>query len=64
MPLVRAGLLDGWAGAVSPTLLVTVLPSVAALLLQDRDDTFGRHWVAPMLVGALDGDGVGLARLP
>jgi uncharacterized membrane protein len=51
-------------GLASPTLLLPVLPSVATLLLQDRDDTFGRHWVAPILVGVWLATVYGLARLP
>jgi uncharacterized membrane protein len=51
-------------GLVAPQTLLPVLPSVATLLLQDRDDTFGRHWVTPILVGVWMATIVGLARLP
>ena len=34
---------------LAPQLLIADIPSFTALFLQDRDDTFGRHWAAPML---------------
>ena len=62
--LVWAGLSTGGLALLSPTTLVTSLPSLGALLLQNRDDTFGRHWVAPLLVGLWMATALGLARLP
>ena len=62
--LVWASLSTGGLALLSPTTLVTSLPSLGALLLQNRDDTFGRHWVAPLLVGLWMATALGLARLP
>jgi uncharacterized membrane protein len=62
--LVWAGLSTGGVALLSPATLVTSLPSLAALLFQNRDDTFGRHWVAPLLVGLWMATALGLARLP
>jgi Predicted membrane protein (DUF2079) len=62
--LVWAGLSTGGLALLAPTTLVTSLPSLGALLLQNRDDTFGRHWVAPLLVGLWMATALGLARLP
>ena len=59
-----AGLSTGGLALLSPTTAVTALPSLGALLLQNRDDTFGRHWVAPLLVGLWMATALGLARLP
>jgi uncharacterized membrane protein len=61
--LVWAGLSTGGLALLSPATLVTTLPSLGALLLQNRDDTFGRHWVAPLLVGLWMATALGLARL-
>jgi len=58
------GLSTGGLALLSPTTAVTALPSLGALLLQNRDDTFGRHWVAPLLVGLWMATALGLARLP
>lgn len=62
--LVWVGLPTAGLALLSPATLVTTLPSLGALLLQDRDDTFGRHWVAPLLVGLWMATALGLARLP
>ncbi|MFN8632485.1 MAG: DUF2079 domain-containing protein [Chloroflexota bacterium] len=62
--LMQAGLSTGGLALLSPTTLVTALPSFGALMLQNRDDTFGRHWVAPLLVGLWMATALGLARLP
>jgi hypothetical protein len=62
--LVWAGLSTGGLALLSPATAVTALPSLGALLLQNRDDTFGRHWVAPLLVGLWMAAALGLARLP
>jgi uncharacterized membrane protein len=62
--LLWVGLSTGGLGLLSPATLVTTLPSLGALLFQNRDDTFGRHWVAPMLVGLWMATALGLARLP
>lgn len=62
--LMWAGLSTGGLALLSPTTAVTALPSLGALLLQNRDDTFGRHWVAPLLVGLWMATALGLARLP
>jgi uncharacterized membrane protein len=62
--LVWVGLSTGGLALLSPATLVTAMPSVGALLLQNRDDTFGRHWVAPLLVGLWMATALGLARLP
>ena len=43
--------------------LIPALPSGAALLLQDRDDTFSRHWVLPLLVAIWFATVVGLSRV-
>jgi uncharacterized membrane protein len=51
-------------GLLAPTVLLPAAPSLAALLLQDRDDTFGRHWVTPLLVAVWLATAFGLARLP
>lgn len=58
------GLSTGGLALLSPSTLVTALPSLGVLLFQNRDDTFGRHWVAPMLVGLWMATALGLARLP
>jgi uncharacterized membrane protein len=50
-------------GLLAPRTLLVSGPHLAALLLQDRDDTFGRHWAAPLLVGIWMGTIAGLARL-
>ncbi|MCC6179206.1 MAG: DUF2079 domain-containing protein [Chloroflexi bacterium] len=50
-------------GVLAPQALLTGLPSLAALLLQDRDDTFGRHWVTPLLVAIWFATVLGLAWL-
>ncbi|MFN0070711.1 MAG: DUF2079 domain-containing protein [Chloroflexota bacterium] len=39
----------GGLALLQPQLLVANIPSFSALFLQDRDDTFRRHWAAPML---------------
>jgi uncharacterized membrane protein len=62
--LLWAGLSTGGLALLSPTTAITALPSLGALLLQNRDDTFGRHWVAPLLVGLWMATALGLARLP
>jgi uncharacterized membrane protein len=59
-----AGLSTGGLALLSPTTAITAAPSLGALLLQNRDDTFGRHWVAPLLVGVWMATALGLARLP
>ena len=61
--LLWAGLSTGGLALLSPATLMTALPSLGALLFQNRDDTFGRHWVAPLLVGLWMATAVGLARL-
>ncbi len=48
---------------LAPHALLVAAPSAAALLLQDRDDTFGRHWVVPLLVATWFATIVGLARV-
>ncbi|MCC7368454.1 MAG: DUF2079 domain-containing protein [Chloroflexi bacterium] len=58
------GLSTGGLALLSPATAITAGPSLAALLLQNRDDTFGRHWVAPLLVGVWMATALGLARLP
>jgi uncharacterized membrane protein len=62
--LLWAGLSTGGLPLLSPTTFVTALPTLGALMFQNRDDTFGRHWVAPMLVGLWMATALGLARLP
>ncbi|MGE3912749.1 MAG: DUF2079 domain-containing protein, partial [Chloroflexota bacterium] len=62
--LVWAGLSTGGLALLSPTTAITALPSLGALMFQNRDDTFGRHWVAPLLVGLWMATALGLARLP
>lgn len=59
-----AGLSTGGLALLSPTTAITAGPSLGALLFQNRDDTFGRHWVAPLLVGLWMATALGLARLP
>ena len=49
---------------LAPWTLVVAAPAFLALLLQDRDDTFGRHWAAPLLAVLWLGTVAGLARLP
>ncbi|MBA2451033.1 MAG: DUF2079 domain-containing protein, partial [Chloroflexi bacterium] len=49
---------------LAPRTLVIAVPTLLALLLQDRDDTFGRHWAAPLLVALWLATIAGLARLP
>src|SRR5262249_39815311 len=61
--LTWAGLSTGGLALLSPTTLVTAVPSLAALLLQNRDDTFSRHWVTPLLIGLWMATALGLARL-
>lgn len=39
----------GGLALLQPQLLLANVPSFTALFLQDRDDTFRRHWAAPML---------------
>ena len=51
-------------GLLAPQSLLVAAPSFAALALQDRDDTFGRHWAAPLLVAVWFATVAGLARLP
>jgi hypothetical protein len=53
----------GGLGVFAPASLLAGIPSFVALLLQDRDDTFGRHWVAPLLVAVWFATVSGLARL-
>jgi uncharacterized membrane protein len=48
---------------LAPQTLLPAVPSLTALLLQDRDDTFGRHWVAPLLVAVWLATVLGLAKL-
>jgi uncharacterized membrane protein len=50
-------------GLLAPAALIPALPSGAALLLQDRDDTFSRHWVLPLLVAIWFATVVGLSRV-
>ncbi|MCC7107029.1 MAG: DUF2079 domain-containing protein [Chloroflexi bacterium] len=38
----------GGLSALSPGLLLGAVPTTTTLLLQDRDDTFTRHWAAPI----------------
>jgi hypothetical protein len=61
--LLWGGLSTGGLALLSPATLVTALPSLGVLLFQNRDDTFGRHWVAPLLVGLWMATALGLARL-
>lgn len=49
---------------LAPAMLIVDAPSFAALFLQDRDDTFRRHWAAPMLVVLWMATATGLAYLP
>lgn len=51
-------------GVLAPQTLVLAAPSFATLMLQNRDDTFGRHWAAPLLVAFWLATIAGLARLP
>ena len=53
----------GLAALAADTLLVAA-PSLLALLLQDREDTFARHWAAPLVVTLWLATIAGLARLP
>jgi uncharacterized membrane protein len=53
----------GGLGVFAPASLLAGIPSFVALLLQDRDDTFGRHWVAPLLVAVWFATVSGLARV-
>jgi uncharacterized membrane protein len=48
---------------LSPSTLLMSAPTFMALLLQNRDDTFGRHWVAPLVIVLWLGTIAGLATL-
>src|SRR5581483_8756570 len=61
---VRLLLPTAGLGLLAPQTLLTAVPTTVTLLLQDRDDTFGRHWVTPILVGVWLATALGLARLP
>ncbi len=50
-------------GLLAPQTLLVGAPSFAALLLQNRDDTFGRHWAAPLMMALWLSGIAGLARL-
>ena len=58
------GLPTGGLALLSPSTLLVGAPTFAALFLQDRDDTFGRHWVTPLTVALWFATALGLARLP
>lgn len=49
---------------LAPQVLLADVPSFLALFLQDRDDTFRRHWAAAMLPILWMASASGLARLP
>ena len=48
---------------LAPPILVAALPTGAALFLQDRTDTFHRHWAAPILPLLWLAAAVGLAQI-
>jgi uncharacterized membrane protein len=47
--LVDLALPTGGLALLSPTVLGPGLPTFVALFLQDREDTYARHWSAPIL---------------
>lgn len=53
----------GGLALLAPGLLTALLPTSATLLLQDRLDTFHRHWIAPVLPLVWLAAAVGLRRL-
>ncbi|HEX3244104.1 MAG TPA: DUF2079 domain-containing protein [Chloroflexota bacterium] len=53
----------GGLALLQPQLLIASVPSFAALFLQDRDDTFHRHWTAPMLPLVWMATAAGIAQL-
>ena len=53
----------GGTALLAPPLLAASLPTGAALFLQDRADTFHRHWAAPILPLIWLAAAVGLGRL-
>ncbi|MDP8923439.1 MAG: DUF2079 domain-containing protein, partial [Chloroflexota bacterium] len=61
---VWLGLPTGGLALLSPSTLLVGAPTFAVLFLQDRDDTFGRHWVVPVTVALWFATALGLARLP
>jgi hypothetical protein len=62
--LVAFVLPTGGLSLLSPTTLLAGLPTLAALFLQDRDDTFTRHWAAPIMPVMWIATVAGLARMP
>lgn len=54
---------SGGAALLAPELLAAGLPTFAALWLQDRDDTFTRHWSAPILPAIWLATATGLVAL-
>jgi len=58
------GVPTGGLAMLSPATLAVGAPTFAALMLQDRDDTFGRHWAIPLTVSLWFATALGLARLP
>jgi uncharacterized membrane protein len=48
---------------LQPQMLIANIPTFAALLLQDRDDTYHRHWAAPMLPIVWMATAAGIGRL-
>ncbi len=61
--VLRLLLPTGGLAMLAPQALIPAFPSFAVLMLKDRDDTFGRHWVAPLLVVTWLAAAAGLARL-
>ncbi|MFN8523814.1 MAG: DUF2079 domain-containing protein [Chloroflexota bacterium] len=61
--LVWLGLPTAGLALLAPRTLVIVAPSLAALLLQNRDDTFSRHWVTPILAALYPATVAGISRL-
>lgn len=54
----------GGLSLLSPSVLLAGAPTFAALVLQDRDDTFTRHWAAPLFPVAWLAVVATLVRLP
>jgi uncharacterized membrane protein len=61
--LVSLALPTGGLALLQPQILVANIPTFTALLLQDRDDTFHRHWAAPMLPLIWMATAAGIGRL-
>jgi uncharacterized membrane protein len=61
--LVGFVLPSGGGVLLAPEVLAAGLPTFAALVLQDREDTFRRHWAAPILPAVWLATAAGLAAL-